>query len=106
MVGLVEGLVDKIEGAVGQAPEASQEQLVEGAGVDDGSLEGRALDMNGLQGGVFLAAGEDEIEDAFRLGAQADGDLLVAEQVLEQARVAIDRHPLEGVPGSSGCPGR
>lgn len=53
--------------------------------------------MNGLQGGVFLAAGEDEIEDAFRLGAQADGDLLVAEQVLEQARVAIDRHPLEGV---------
>ena len=49
------------------------------------------------QGGVFLAAGEDEIEDAFRLGAQADGDPLVAEQVLEQARVAIDRHPLEGV---------
>ena len=41
--------------------------------------------------------GEVEIEDAFRLGAQADGDVLVAEQVLEQARVAIDRHPLEGV---------
>ena len=97
MVGLVESLVDEIEGTVGQAAKASQEQLVEGAGVDDGPLEGHALDMNGLQGGVFLAAGEDEIEDAFRLGAQADGDLLVAEQVLEQARVAIDRHPLEGV---------